>query len=80
MQGHVRIMESKLGYFLGLTAASKTRYETNFKGGSLYQIQKFAVVNLSDMVMYVISATSLYSYTCRNQGGFSSGCFAGLNG
>lgn len=61
-------MESKSDYFHGLTAASKTRYETKVLSSvDPYSIttwvvnsEEFPEVNLSDMVMYTISTPSPY--------------------
>ena len=72
LQGHVIIMELKSDYFHGLTAASKTRYETKVLASGLevdpYSIttwvvnsEEFPEVNLSDMVMYMISTPSPYT-------------------
>lgn len=82
LQGHDSIMESKLDYFYGLTAASKTRYETKVHASGLkvdpYSItawvvnsEEFPEVNLSNMVMYMISTLS--PYTCEKIK--VSGCF-----
>ena len=67
-------MESKSDYFHGLTAASKTCYETKVLSSGLkvdpYSIttwmvnsEDFPEVNISDMVMYMISTPS--PYTCE---------------
>jgi len=64
-------MDSKSDYFHGLTVASKTRYETKVLSTGLkvdpYSIstwmvnpEEFPEVNLSDMVMYMISTPSPY--------------------
>ena len=65
-------MESKSDYFHGLTAASKTRYESKVLSSGLkvdpYSIttwvvnsEDFPEVNISDMVMYMISTPSPYT-------------------
>ena len=65
-------MESKLDYFHGLTVASKTRYESKVPSSGLkvdpYSIttwvvnsEDFPEVNISDMVMYMISTPSPYT-------------------
>ena len=65
-------MESKSDYFHGLTAASKTHYESKVLSSGLkvdpYSIttwvvnsEDFPEVNISDMVMYMISTPSLYT-------------------
>lgn len=69
----VYVMDSKSDYFHGLTAASKTRYETKILSTGLkvdpYSIstwvvnsEEFPEVNLSDMVMYMISTPSPYTH------------------